>query len=824
MATSSSEGGASESSGRRSGAVPSRQRFARFVPWIIGAVTFLTLVALLRPLVGQREMLLAENSIAPIDVFAPVAFTVEEPEATAQMRARAAESVPPVLLKLASPPLIADTSIERMFQVAAEVRSGSATPQERFELLDTRLRDELGVRLTAPALRALDFNADFVTYREDLRNVVAAVFNEGIVEPGSTIEVVNARRQAGLGGSVSLLGADGMLRQWFATEHMRSLADATDFVRRRLQQPGAYPRVEDVPRLDLAEEMARAVLAPNLIYLSEETQKRRDEAAAETPPVLQQVRKGERICSEGDRITPLQAAKLKRLAELRGPQRPARLIGYSALALLPLVLIAAFLRRYDRDALRSSATLLTVALSVLMVLGLAKVVVILRFAHPNLQELPYAIPVASCGILLTVLRSGRLAVFVVNLAAILCCIVLGAEWNLRYVIVLAWSSMLGIFMLGSVRKRTDPYLAGLVVSLTAVLLILCLAVYDYPTMAEFSRNFRPHVLVALLSGAGNGLLSVGLAVVLLPLFEWLLGVTTDIRLLELATGSKLLKTLAEKAPGTYHHSLMVATLAEAAADAIGANGLLCRVGAYYHDIGKMNNPQYFAENQPGGSMERSPHDRITPNMSVRIIRNHVKDGIEMARENGLPPAIQAFIPEHHGTTISSYFYAKALENNPRGDVREEDFRYLGPKPQSVETAIVMIADTIEAASRTLDPRISEGQIVQFVRKAINDKFIDDQFDECDLTMRELHLLAQSFARTLGTIMHRRIVYPESPPAGGEGKRSLAKEKAAAKPEGAPKPDGPAKLEGAAKSDSAAKTEGPTDGDESETALPSKEVR
>lgn len=281
----------------------------------------------------------------------------------------------------------------------------------------------------------------------------------------------------------------------------------------------------------------------------------------------------------------------------------------------------------------------------------------------------------------------------------------------------------------------------------------------YPSMEAFTHS-ADNLFWGVLWLGVNGLVSVGLALLLLPILEDLLGITTIFKLREISTYHPLLRQLEEKAPGTYYHSLNVSALAESAAAAIGANALLVKVAAYYHDIGKMEKPNYFTENQ-FTEEDRRKHSKISPHMSCLIIRNHVKIGLEMARENRLPEAILPFIAEHHGTTLLSFFYDQARAEDPHGTVSPSDFRYPGPKPQTIESAIVMLADTIEAASRSMK-LVSEAEIRVFVKRMINEKMIDGQFDECNLTFRQMKLLSDSFTRTLRTMMHRRIAYPSNP--------------------------------------------------------------
>jgi hypothetical protein len=245
----------------------------------------------------------------------------------------------------------------------------------------------------------------------------------------------------------------------------------------------------------------------------------------------------------------------------------------------------------------------------------------------------------------------------------------------------------------------------------------------------------------------------------LPFIERSFKVTTSMTLLELCdVNQPLLRRLAQVAPGTYNHSLTLASMAEAAAEAIGANGLACRVGAYYHDIGKINKPRYFIENQGGGP---NKHDKLSPAMSLLIIVGHVKDGVEMAREFGLPRVIQHFIESHHGTTLVEYFYHAARQRQGDDDQPSEmEFRYPGPKPQTREAAILLLCDSVEAAMRSMaEP--TAGRIEQFVHQMAMKRLMDGQFDRCNLTLEELHRIEQAITKTLCGIYHGRIAYPSA---------------------------------------------------------------
>ena len=256
----------------------------------------------------------------------------------------------------------------------------------------------------------------------------------------------------------------------------------------------------------------------------------------------------------------------------------------------------------------------------------------------------------------------------------------------------------------------------------------------------------------------NGIVSAMIVTAVLPIFEYLFKTVTNISLLELADfNSPLLQRMIIEAPGTYHHSLIVGNLSDAACKAIGAHELLARIGAYYHDIGKLGKPDYFSENQPENE---NRHDDLAPEMSKLVIMNHVKEGIELANKYKLNPAIIDFIQQHHGNSLVYYFYRRALENaGTNQEIEEEGFRYPGPKPNTKETAIVLLADSVEAAARCLkDP--NPQKIEELVHKIINNKFIDGQLDECELTLKDIERISTVFIRILTGIYHGRITYPE----------------------------------------------------------------
>ena len=308
------------------------------------------------------------------------------------------------------------------------------------------------------------------------------------------------------------------------------------------------------------------------------------------------------------------------------------------------------------------------------------------------------------------------------------------------------SGILSSILVWGVRSRMKIIRAGFIIGLIQAATLV------------FINNFAIQDPIRYATLMFNGIASSIIVLGILPIFEYLFKTVTNINLLELTDfNHPLLQRMVLEAPGTYHHSLIVGNLSETACAAVGANALLARIGAYYHDIGKLNKPEYFSENQ---GIIQSKHDALSPTISKLIIIKHVKEGAELAKKYKLNPRIINFILQHHGTSLVYYFYRRALEGLEEDqEIKEEGFRYPGPKPQTKETAIVLLADSVEAATRALrEP--TPNSIEEIVQKIINNKFIDGQLDECDLTLKDLEKISAVFIRILSGIYHGRITYPE----------------------------------------------------------------
>jgi putative nucleotidyltransferase with HDIG domain len=511
------------------------------------------------------------------------------------------------------------------------------------------------------------------------------------------------------------------------------------------------------------------ILLPNLFYNREASEARAKTAMETVRPVLFKVQKGEMVVRIGERITPEQAHKLQ---AIYGSQRVGGRM-FTAVGMFALILVLFYfpyrfacknIRKFNpsnKDILIISLLIIGSFLSFKTALSISHNIGPV-FPSIDTSNYFYLFPFAAGAMIIRV--------FINSEVALVCCAIMAPllgimfDNNMLVVIYSLLGSIVGAHGVRHCTSRSTIYTAGLKVSFVNLALALAFQTF---TNALFTAQTVYVVFFATLSG----LICAGCVSSFIPVIETLFQYTTDIKLLELANlNSPVLRDLMIKAPGTYHHSVVVGNLVEAAAESIGANPLLARVSAYYHDIGKASKPLYFIENQGG---EENRHDKLTPSMSALILISHIKEGAELAREKRLGQQIVDIIRQHHGTALIKFFYNRAKSHAAASGqlIDEKDFRYPGPKPQTREAGIVMLADCVEAASRTLiNP--SPDHIQGMVQKLINNVFIDGQLDECELTLKNLHEIARSFNYILNGIFHHRVNYPESAQKGGGSNRKI----------------------------------------------------
>ena len=719
--------------------------------WITGSafVTIFTIVLSFQQC-GVAVPVYEAGDVARDDLFAPVDLTVPALQPTEERRREQRESVLPVynfesaVLDQSSDLLTAFFEIGRTF-LATGKGEGPMGEAEKEEL-----RRQLPFPVREPALNLILSDGFPSSLEAVLRATLETVRREKLVDNRLPLLGVSAIRIR------DKREGDDVEIEFNRLDSILSLEEARGRVALALRQ--AMPRLNRATTSALTEFLG-ALVNPNLVYDGAETEHRREEAAARVPPLVTNIPRGTVIVRSGEVLTRDRLATLEQIRALHGPRVDlGATIGYAILGSL----LAFFMWRYvcfvQRDAKIDNLFGMGMVIGIGMLLwcfALLRLGILLAGAlgRPPFDRpasYAYAVPVAAGALLVTLLARAHVAmVFSVFLSVVFGMM---AGWEMSATLFALVSSFAGVYAITQYKQRTAVIKAGLVVS--------CVNVLALVSIATVQGTLRP--LGALLFDVACGLVGGVLVSITvsftLPVLEWMFNVLTDIRLLELSNlNSPLLRKLAVRAPGTYNHSVIVGTLAEAAAQAIGVNSLLCRVAAYYHDIGKMKKPEYFIENQLDAT---GRHNKLSPTMSSLIIASHVKDGIKMAKEYNLPQPIIDIIPQHHGTRLITYFYKKAKrhEVSEIQEVSESNFRYPGPRPQSKEGAIFMMADSVEAAARTVEePTPAKFQDV--IRKIVNAVILDDQLTETDLTVQDLDGIQSSFLKTLSSIYHHRIDYP-----------------------------------------------------------------
>jgi len=511
----------------------------------------------------------------------------------------------------------------------------------------------------------------------------------------------------------------------------------------------------------LGYEVLTVFLSPNLSLDVAETQRRRGEAASKVGIYKGVIPKGYRILGKHEIVTEEHIEILRSLAQAKMEQslqqgvwpKVRTFASWAVLDAALYFLVMGYIYLFRRRLFWRNGHILLLSLLFLLPAGVAS------YLHGRPEIFVLLLPLPLSAMLAAVLMDVEVG-FVLTVPGAL----LAGQFldSLGVTVLSVLAGTVAVVSVRQVRHRRQFYGAFAFLPVVYVASVPLLSSLHFLEVESLGK--------AVALGAASGLLFPVLTIGLLPVLEGLFGITTNITLVELSDlNHPLLRELAIRAPGTYNHTIIVSILAETAAEAIGANSLLTRVGAYYHDIGKMKKPEYFIENQMGGA---NPHDRLSPTMSALILAAHVRDGLELAEEHGLPKAVQDFIPQHHGTSLMEFFYDKAKKQEK--DVSEDSFRYPGPKPQSKEAAIVMLADSVESAVRSLRER-TPARVKGMVREIVRGKLEDGQLDESDLTLRDLTRIEESFLPVLMGVFHPRVAYPGQEKREGAGDRGRDKE-------------------------------------------------
>jgi putative nucleotidyltransferase with HDIG domain len=694
------------------------------------------------------------GDIATSDIRVTQDLLVEDKALTEQRRKDAGNNAP-VVYNLNDQ--VPGALIDKLNQTMSFIRSGSDAPQEKSiqqwraqltPLLDTNLSDAEILALTRIKSDKLFLASAGELLNELYQRKIVLDGKVFLTDTRRGLEVTDNNGHP-VGGDFSSITEIGEARRLVGAWNFKGVGTASDNGR-------------------ISAIIAR-ILLPNLFYNREASEARSRSAMEAVRPVLFKLQKGEMVLRIGERITPEQAHKLEAIfsSQLTG-NRLFTAFGTFALILVLFYFPYRFACKNIRKFNPTNKDVLLISLLITISFICFKTALLIThnigpvFPSVDATSYFYLFPFAAGAMIVRIFINSEVALVYCAILAPLLGIMF--ENNMLVVIYSLLGSIVGAHGVRHCASRSTVYTAGIKVSVVNLALALSFQTFNN---AIFSVQTLYVAFFALLSG----FISAGFVSSFIPLIETLFQYTTDIKLLELANlNSPVLRELMVKAPGTYHHSVVVGNLVEAAAESIGANPLLARVAAYYHDIGKASKPLYFIENQAG---EENRHDKLTPSMSALILISHIKEGTELAREHRLGQPIVDIIRQHHGTALIRFFYERARSQAASSgqSVEEKDFRYPGPKPQTREAGIVMLADCVEAASRTLiNP--TPDRIQGLVQKLINNVFIDGQLDECELTLKNLHEIAKSFTGILNGIFHHRIDYPEPAYKGADRSRKV----------------------------------------------------
>lgn len=722
-----------------------RWKQSKGMRWLLLALFVLLFYAVLAPRLIPKTYDLELGSVAGRDIVSPKQW--EDERASETVKEQAAASVEP---KYSIVALRNETLIDQIFNRMEQL---NAEDQISFDHKVDIYRREIPERYQSFVDRFVQANQTSETYNEGLLHEMARIVKE---QQYTITEETYYKlpRLTGLQMQQMRPVASEVVRRLMAEQ----LTDA-ETARAKVAELVNTSALEDRNEREIVAEIARFALMPNKFFDQKATEDARILAKENTPPVV--VKEGDVVVHKGQTITAELYAKLEGLGLLKSETNYWPHLGLLLVSLLSTLAVYSLLEHgglpgNGANVKYSNPQLLMLLL--IYALNLLAMAIVALIQKTETYYVGYLAPAALGAILIALLLDMHLALISAVVFAAVGSILFNTagdqifDYSFGFVILVV--SFAAVFAVHRASQRSTLLKAGIMASLFGTIAVLALMTFgEPPTSSE--------AIYAASFAFASGLLTAVLVIGLMPFFEISFGILSALKLVELSNPNHpLLRKLLTETPGTYHHSVMVGNLSEAAAEAIGANGLLCRVGSFYHDIGKTKRPSYFIENQ--NNME-NPHDTIEPKLSRSIIIAHARDGVEMLKAHSLPKPIRDIAEQHHGTTSLKYFYHKALKQaeaaGEEPDFTEDDFRYPGPKAQSKEAAIVGIADCVEAAVRSLrNPTIEH--IDAMIRKIIKSRLDDNQFNECDLTLKELDRIGQTLKETVVGIFHSRIEYPE----------------------------------------------------------------
>lgn len=680
---------------------------------IIFLITLIAVVLILSINFFPDKILLKEGQICTKDILSPRTVEFIDFEATQNLKEKAAKSIKEVYdLNLANIENV-EKQIDSIFlkikeykkplNKSAENTNLNMENVERFTDEDlneiaAEINESLGLNISEQVIincfRLDDLSLDKIN--RDIKNSVRRIMEQGV----KVDDLENAKKQ--LIREISEISID----------HYDAL---------------------------IASEIGTVLIQPSLFLNKEDTEKRRQEAISSVKEIKKTIQKGQIIIRKGEIVTSEDIAILNALG-LQNPKfNYSNIIGITLITIICLLLVVLYLSYFHLDIYEDMSKLILLSIICIFIVLIAKMIS---------QISGYLIPIAAASMLIAISLGPKIAILVTVILSFLISFITGGEIN--YILVAIIGGIVSIYSIRKTTQRSSLTRAGLMIAGVNIITISALGLIN--------NEGYYLILKDNLWGVLNGFLAVVLTIGILPFLESFFDITTPFKLMELSNPNQpLLKKLIVEAPGTYHHSIVVGNLSETAAEEIGSNGLLARVSSLYHDIGKIKRPYFFTENQEA---YKNIHDDLEPSLSALMIASHVKEGVELAKKNKLPKDIIDMITQHHGTGLITYFFHRALKENGSSvdKVAEENYRYSGPKPQTKEAGIILLADSLEAATRTLT-NPTPSRIKSLVKEIIQKNLEKGQLEECDLTLRDLDKIGDSFSRILIGMFHSRVEYP-----------------------------------------------------------------
>ena len=645
-----------------------------------------------------------ENGISKRDIIAQKTLTVVDVKRTEQHRKEVASKVEPVLT--AAEDEFIKTNLVTMENSIVQIRKKDTMNSVKLE--------ELGILLDLSGNPRKDFITTFLLKSDD------ASLHEVFDKANMTLDKI-----------------------------LRAGISEKDYENNDIHLLVANNMVSNVSKrqISVISALLEQVIVPNLVVDEFATEIARKNAMNSVKPYEITFQKGDKILFDGEPVTRLKRDALRQAGYNVYELNWQGLAAIYILVFLATIMFLGYMKFFEKKFLEPNYLAISAVLSIIV--ALIATVMPTGFS-------PYILPIPAYVIIMSIFLNPRVACIATVILA--CVLATGAQYDIQWLITFILLGMVSMITLSQIRfsRRFDLIKTGFHISLAGLVIVLSIYLIEKCLIDVSNIMILQNCVFIFL----NGILSSIIALGLFPIFESWFKIITPYGLAELADHNQpLLKRLQFEAPGTYHHSLMVSNLCEAAAEAIGANPILARVGAFYHDIGKLKRPLFFVENQSYFGIE-NPHQKLNPRLSKMVITAHPKDGVELAKEYGLPPVIHNFILQHHGEGLASYFYNQAVQEEGLENVKEEQFRYTGPKPNTKETAILMIADAVESAVRSLKNPTPE-EIEKIIDKIIVERLNDTQLADSPLTLHDLKVIAATFSRILRGMQHNRIKYQEN---------------------------------------------------------------